>query len=104
MKKNINLFDNSDWTDAPGYPAGTRMKTLFDDKGVKTVLLNVPGGFSMDAHSHDTFEQLYVLSGEISVGGELGTEGSCFNFKAKESHGPFVSKKGITALVFRYPL
>jgi len=103
MKKNLNLFDGLNWTGAPNYPAGTLMKMMFDANKVKTILLNVPGNFHMDAHIHDTVEQLYVLKGEFDIGEEAGTEGMCFNFKAQEPHGPFKSKQGGLVLIIRHP-
>jgi len=103
MKKDLNLFDDLNWMDAPNYPAGTMLKMMHDANQIKTILLKVPCDFHMDAHLHDTVEQLYVLKGEFTIGNETGTEGVCFNFQPQQLHGPFKSEQGGLVLIVRHP-
>ncbi|MBA7519288.1 hypothetical protein ES705_11366 [subsurface metagenome] len=103
MDNYINLYDNSNWQDAPGYPEGTRKKVLHNENGVKTVLLKFPEGFYMASHTHITAEQHFVLKGEYMSGGKVYPEGTFRHFVAHENHGPFESKHGALVLVIWYP-
>ena len=99
MKKFINLFEDSNWEDANGYPEGTKRKVLRDEDTRKTILLQLPKGFKMGSHSHITTEQHFVLKGEYSSDGEVYPVGSYQMFSAHDEHGPFVSKEGALILV-----
>ncbi len=99
MKKLMNLFEESNWEDATGYPEGTKRKVLRDENNRKTVLLKLPKGFSMGAHSHITTEQHFVLKGEYSSDGEVYPVGSYQLFSAGDEHGPFKSENGALILV-----
>ncbi len=99
MKKLINLFEDSNWEDAKGYPSGTQWKVLRDEDGRKTILLKLPPGFKMGSHSHITTEQHFVLKGEYSSDGEIYPEGSYQIFASGDEHGPFVSETGALILV-----
>ncbi len=99
MKKLMNLFEESNWEDAAGYPEGTKRKVLRDENNRKTVLLKLPKGFSMGAHSHITTEQHFVLKGEYSSDGEVYPVGSYQIFSAGDEHGPFKSENGALILV-----
>ncbi len=99
MKKLINLFEDSNWEVAKGYPKGTKRKVLRDEDSKKTILLKLPKGFKMSAHSHITAEQHLVLKGEYSSDGEIYPVGSYQIFSAHDEHGPFVSDNGALILV-----
>jgi len=99
MKKLMNLFEESNWEDATGYPEGTKRKVLRDENNRKTVLLKLPKGFSMGAHSHITTEQHFVLKGEYSSDGEVYPVGAYQLFSAGDEHGPFKSENGALILV-----
>jgi len=103
MEEMHNLFDDSNWINAPEYPDGTKKKVLHDEKGVKTVLLKFPEGFYMAPHSHINAEQHFVLKGEYISGGKVYPEGTFRHFVAHENHGPFESKHGALVLVIWYP-
>ncbi|MBN2275880.1 MAG: cupin domain-containing protein [Bacteroidales bacterium] len=103
MKEIINLLNNAEWSDASEYAAGTRKRVLHDEDGVKTVLLNFPAGFYMEAHSHIHAEQHLILKGEYISEGKVFHEGTYRSFKAHENHGPFESKKGALVLVIWFP-
>jgi anti-sigma factor ChrR (cupin superfamily) len=103
MEETINLFDDSNWIDAPEYPSGTRKKVLRDENGSITLLLKLPEGFYMDPHSHVTAEQHCILKGEYIIEGKVYHEGTYQSFKAHERHGPFESKHGALVLVIWDP-
>ena len=61
MKELINIYDVLGWEEAEGYPKGTRIKTLRDEDGAKTVLLKLPKEFMIEPHSHLSTEQHFVI-------------------------------------------
>jgi len=99
MKKLINLFEDSNWEEAKGYPKGTKIKILRDEDNRKTILLKLPKGFKMGSHSHITTEQHFVLEGAYSSDGEDYPTGSYQIFSSGDEHGPFMSEKGALILV-----
>jgi len=97
-EKSINYTD-MEWSDATGYPTGTKIKMLRQDGSARTFLLKLPPGFDMKAHSHIAAEQHFVLEGEyISSGKKFGV-GSYRMIPSKSDHGPFTSENGATVLV-----
>ena len=104
MMKNINnLFNQLNWEKTDNYPEGTAKKTLRDENGAKTILLRLPAGFNMEAHSHITAEQNLILKGSFTYNGKKYHEGSYLFFNAHEDHGPFYSKEGALVLVIWDP-
>ena len=63
VKISLNCKD-LEWTQAKNYPVGTMSKILRNDGDKKTILLKIPAGFKMDAHSHTVVEQHYIMEGE----------------------------------------
>lgn len=104
MKKIMNLFEDSNWEDATGYPEGTKRKLLREEKNGRTVLLKLPKGFYLGAHSHITAEQHFVLEGEYTSDGEVYPAGSYQIFSAHDEHGPFESKDGALILIIWDPV
>ena len=103
MEKIFNLFEDSGWVDAKEYPTGTKEKVLFDDHGMKTLLLKLPKGFFMDAHAHLYTEQHIVMQGSYTSEGKTYDEGTYRSFNAHENHGPFKSDTGALVLVVWTP-
>jgi len=99
MKKLINLFEDANWEEAKGYPEGTKRKVLRDEDNKRTVLLKLPKGFKMSAHSHVTTEQHFVLEGAYESEGKNYPVGSYQIFSAHDEHGPFISENGAIVLV-----
>ena len=99
MNQYINLFYDSGWEDALEYSKGSKKKVLRDQNGAKTILLYLPENFHMDAHTHITTEQHFVLRGEYTIEDKVYPEGTYQIFQPHESHGPFDSKKGALILV-----
>jgi hypothetical protein len=103
MEKLMNIYDESDWQEATEYSAGTRKKVLFDENGMKTIVLRLPKGFSMALHSHLFNEQHYIIEGEYNSNGIVFRKGTHRCFKAHETHGPFESRSGAMVLVIWSP-
>jgi anti-sigma factor ChrR (cupin superfamily) len=89
------------WEDAPRYGQGTKQKILRQGTGqeMTTLLLKLPAGFSMGAHSHTTVEHHYVLEGEYEVAGKYYPAGTYQLIPKGTSHGPFRSAGGAVVLV-----
>jgi len=103
MKNVINIYDELHWEEAEDYPKGTRAKILKNENGAKTILLKLPKGFVIDAHSHVTTEQHFVIEGEYESEGKIYHSGSYRIIPAHVDHGPFESKNGALVLVMWAP-
>jgi len=99
MTNILNIYDEFGWEKAEGYPVGTRIKTLRDEIDSKTLLLKLPQGFHLDAHTHVYNEQHLVLEGEYESEGVQFTSGTYRFIPAHNDHGPFTSKSGAIVLV-----
>lgn len=94
-----NIYDELGWEEASGHQVGTRIKTLRDEEEFKTVLLKLPKGFRMDAHTHIYSEQHIILEGGYESEGVSYTSGVYRFIPAHKDHGPFTSKSGAVVLV-----
>ena len=93
------------WTDAPGYPEGSKVKTLREGgpgEG-KTFLRKIKKGFKMEGHSHTTVEQHLVLEGEYESEGKIYRAGTYRLIPKHKTHGPFKSSAGAVILVIWDP-
>ena len=97
-------YEDMEWSEAPGYPAGTKMKLLREEGSARTFLLKLPAGFDMEAHSHIAGEQHFVLNGEYESDGQKYGVGTYRFIPSRISHGPFTSKHGAEVLVIWEPL
>jgi hypothetical protein len=98
-------YEKMKWTDAPGYPEGTKIKILREGgpgEG-KTFLRKIRKGFKMEGHSHTTLEQHFVLEGEYESEGKIYRVGTYRLIPKHETHGPFTSSKGAVILVIWDP-
>src|SRR4030042_2046358 len=99
-------YEKMKWTDASGYPKGTKIKMLKDGgpgQG-KTFLRKIGKGFTMEGHSHTTVEQHVVLKGEYESEGKVYKAGTYRLIPRHETHGPFKSSKGAVILVIWDPV
>jgi len=87
------------WSEAAGYPDGTKIKRLREEKESKTFLLKLPAGFNEEAHSHIHTEQHFILEGECESNGKKCGPGFYRLIPAHANHGPFISERGATLLV-----
>lgn len=57
----------------------------------------------MEAHSHNSVEQHYVLEGQYEIEGKVYSKGTYQLLPAGYEHGPFTSEKGAIVLVIWDP-
>ncbi len=100
----------------PGYPAGIQQKILaghLDEEkkvGNRTRLLRFdPGVYTTAPFVHDYFEEVYLVSGDLTVGNdETGEGGESFQPNTYACrppgayHGPFKSEKASLPLELHY--
>jgi len=99
-----DIYDETGWEEAVSYSHGTKIKTLRDEDGAKTVLLKFPKGFHIEEHTHIYNEQHLVLEGEYESGGKVYSAGTYRLIHARNNHGPFTSKGGAIVLVIWDPI
>ena len=89
------------WQDAKSYPPGAKVKVLREGEPSegRTVLLKLPPNWEMQAHSHTTVEQHYILEGEYESQGKVFPAGTYQLIPRKAEHGPFATKSGAIILV-----
>jgi anti-sigma factor ChrR (cupin superfamily) len=104
MKELSINYEDMEWSEATGYPAGTKMKLLREEGSARTFLLKLPAGFNMEAHSHIAAEQHFVLKGEYESEGQKYGVGTYRFIPSQINHGPFTSKRGAEILVIWEPL
>lgn len=104
------------WASPPGYPAGIQQKILagtLDETaktGNRTRLLRFdPGVFTTKPFVHDYWEEVYLVSGDLTVGndenGEGGERFAPNTYACRPPgvyHGPFKSEGGCLLLEAHY--
>jgi len=104
------------WEVPPGYPAGITQKTLsgaLDEKGkrgTRTRLLRIAAGeFTTAPFVHDYWEEVYLISGDLTVGNDAqGKGGEPFapnTYACRPPgayHGPFKSENGCMLFEIHY--
>lgn len=107
---------NAGWEVPPGYPQGMEQKILsgsLDEegrRGARTRLLRFqPGVFTTVPFVHEYWEEVYLLSGDLTVGNdENGEGGESFQPNTYACrppgvhHGPFKSENGCVLLEVHY--
>lgn len=110
----IDMVDG--WHVPPGYPQGIEQKILageLDENGKtgnRTRLLRFqPGIFTTQPFVHDYWEEVYLVSGDLTVGNdENGEGGEAFEPNTYACrppgayHGPFKSEGGCVLLEIHY--
>jgi len=104
------------WETPKGYPATIQQKILASDideirkMGSRTRLLRfAPGGFTTSPFVHDHWEEVFLLSGDLSVGSDTrGLGGESFAYPTYACrppgtyHGPFSSRQGCLIYEIHY--
>lgn len=104
------------WQTPPGYPDGIKQKILASDidetgkSGSRTRLLRFdPGTYTTEPFIHDHWEEVYLMSGDLTVGNDKqGKGGESFTAPTYACrppgayHGPFKSEKGCMLLEIHY--
>jgi hypothetical protein len=107
---------DSGWEVPPGYPVGIKQKILsggLDEEGrhgSRTRLLRFdPGVFTTAPFVHDYWEEVYLMSGDLTVGNDdRGNGGKSFaphTYACRPPgayHGPFKSETGCLLLEIHY--
>jgi hypothetical protein len=110
----VDLDDG--WATPAGYPAGIKQKILagaLDEEnrsGTRTRLLRFdPGVFTTAPFVHDYWEEVYLVSGDLTVGNDAnGDGGEAFQPNTDAcrppgaAHGPFKSQHGCMLLEIHY--
>ena len=106
MEEVIRTINEMEWQQASNYPAGAEMKVLREGDGShgRTILLRLPSGWQMSAHSHTAVEQHYVLEGQYESHGETLGVGSYQLIPNGVDHGPFSTESGAVILVVWDPV
>lgn len=107
---------NSGWETLPGYPTGIQQKILsggLDEearRGSRTRLLRFePGVFTTAPFVHEYWEEVFLVSGDLTVGndaqGEGGESFAAHTYACRPPgvpHGPFRSDQGCLLLEVHY--
>lgn len=115
--KEFHTLDmNEGWQVPPGYPDGIEQKILsgaLDEagkRGTRTRLLRFqPGVYTTTPFVHDYWEEVYLVSGDLTVGnddkgqgGEAFPPGTYACRPPGAHHGPFKSDNGCILLEMHY--
>lgn len=105
------------WEVPPGYPPGIQQKLLsggtldeVNKKGGRTRLLRIDAGtYTTEPFRHDYWEEVYLLSGDLTVGNDVhGNGGENFDQPTyacrppHTDHGPFKSDGGCLLFEIHY--
>lgn len=110
----LNLQEG--WAVPAGYPAGIEQKIISGDldekskRGSRTRLLRFAAGvFTTKPFVHDYWEEVFLLSGDLTVGNdEQGKGGKSYGPHTyacrppRAYHGPFKSERGCMLLEIHY--
>ncbi len=97
------------WENIPGYPPGIKQKILAGwlnepaRKGSRTRLLRFdPGAFTTVPFEHEHWEEVYLLSGTLEVGGQSFGPDTYACRPPHVPHGPFRSDTGCMLFEIHY--
>lgn len=104
------------WETPPGYPSGIKQKILASDideakkTGSRSRLLRFdPGVFTTAPFMHDHWEEVYLVSGDLTVGNDAQGHGGepfkAYTYACRPpgvSHGPFKSETGCLLFEIHY--
>jgi hypothetical protein len=112
LKEHLEFFTldlSSGWQPSPGYPVGIDQKILsghLDEngkKGSRTRLLRFkPGAFTTEPFEHDYWEEVFQVSGVLTI---EGTDFLPYTYACRPPHtphGPFRSDKGCLLFEIHY--
>ena len=103
-KEHLEFFTldmSTGWEVPAGYPAGIQQKVLagaLDEarkKGSRSRLLRfAPGAFTTEPFEHEYWEEVFLVSGTLTVGGETFKPWTYACRPPHVPHGPFRSAEG----------
>jgi hypothetical protein len=111
-KEHLEFFSvdlSKGWSVPPGYPPGIEQKILagaLDEdgrRGNRTRLLRFkPGAFTTAPFEHEYFEEVYLVSGSLKVGGDTFKPNTYACRPPHVPHGPFKSDEGCLLFEIHY--
>jgi hypothetical protein len=112
LKEHLEFFApdlSAGWEVPPGYPPGIEQKILsghLDEaarRGSRTRLLRfVPGAFTTQPFIHEYWEEVFQVSGTLTVGGQTFGPLTYACRPPHVLHGPFSSAEGCLLLEIHY--
>jgi hypothetical protein len=107
---------NVGWETPPGYPAGIAQKVLsgsldeMNKSGTRTRIVRfAPGAFTTKPFVHDYWEEVFLFSGNLTIGNDAqGKGGEAFaplTYAVRPPgvyHGPFKSENGCLLFEIHY--
>lgn len=112
LKEHLEFFTldlSTGWETPSGYPQGITQKIIaghLDEtgkKGSRTRLLRFqPGAFTTVPFEHEYWEEVFLVSGTLTVGGEAFRPYTYACRPPHVPHGPFSSEKGCLLLEIHY--
>ena len=115
--KEFHALDlDSGWEVPPGYPQGIKQKILAgaldetNKRGSRSRLLRFdPGVYTTEPFVHDYWEEVYLISGDLTVGNDENGQGGerfmPYTYACRPpgaSHGPFRSDTGCLLFEIHY--
>lgn len=112
LKEHLEFFQldlTTGWETPAGYPAGIQQKILagrLDEErraGSRTRLLRfLPGAFTTVPFVHEYWEEVFQLTGTLTVGGQTFGPMTYACRPPQVYHGPFASQEGCLLLEIHY--
>ena len=89
------------WQPAEGYGPGAEEKVLNEGNSIapRTILLKIPPGWRMEAHSHLNTELHFIVEGEYKSQGKTFPAGTFCIIPKGVRHGAYSTESGATILV-----
>jgi hypothetical protein len=101
MRREISVR-MADVTPSPGREGLTYVLMGKQDEGHWVHVLQVPPGYSSEAHFHDYDQFQVVIEGSVDMAGEILTPGSVHYTDARTPYGPFrAGPDGLTMMIIR---
>lgn len=112
LKEHLEFFKvdlTTGWETPSGYPPGIQEKILSgrldaaQRRGSRTRLLRfAPGAFTTEPFIHEYWEEVFQLSGTLTVGGQTFGPMTYACRPPQVYHGPFSSQEGCLLLEIHY--
>lgn len=108
MKQELEFFDakkEGKWFRPEGYPQGVTQLTITEcpETGVFTRFLKFePGTATTETLSHDCWEEVYIIEGDMRADGNIYTAGMTAVRPPHMPHGPFSTKDGCMTYEVHY--
>lgn len=106
MEQIIHDTSQMRWESLRRFPGTAEVKDLREEPkvGAKTMLVRLPAGGHLAAHSHAGVVQHYVLEGEYESEGRTFTSGTYCMLPKHADVPPISSKSGATLLIIYDPI